>query len=438
MSRQTTRITRQREGGAPRRQKARGKKAGSTTAYRRTERPPSFSSIEEVPQDLLLRAQDKLQWILRYVNLGYPVGTLLGFARDHAKAHGIAERDIPASSTLYEWAGRYKRYGLLGLVDNVRSDAGKPRSLTEEQQGVVEALLFARGDTSPARAIKLMTRAYPKQPPPSRHAVYRYRNQLVRENPAQVEFARTGRPGIRADYQTKVPGAVLPAGVCLAMDSTQPDIWCQVPSPDDPTLVEAVRLFLTVVQDIGSRMIVTFALSLLPPYPELMLGVLRQALVQSANWPGLVSVGVPDRVLVDAGSEFRGAFKQVMRTMQVELDAASGNPNHNARVERLIGSINTEVCANMLGYSRLEKPLDPIYAISELEAKRTLKDLRYDPLRLEVPVTSLPTILELEEELLAWAQHYNDRAHPSHDIADPMPRALIQDAELTRLEQGEL
>ena len=112
---------------------------------------PSYSSVDEIPRDILERTlTQKLPWIQRFVAEGCPRGKLGEYARRHAEGAGVAEDDIPPYSTLHTWAHQYRQFGIAGLADKVRTDAGDQQIDPEVLQAI--ETLRVGGKMNPAAA----------------------------------------------------------------------------------------------------------------------------------------------------------------------------------------------------------------------------------------------------------------------------------------------
>ena len=186
---------------------------------------------------------------------------------------------------------------------------------------------------------------------------------------------------------------------------------------------------LTVIMDIGSRLILTFNLSLHALDSGILSSVFRRVINPEANYPRLISPGWPRAVRVDPGAEHQGEFMKLMDQHGVEIQSTTPNtPEENGRVERLIRTINEEVFAPMPGYVKTQARFDP-YAPPENEAKQRFSKLKYEPHRLEVPVEMLPRIEEVEAELLVWMWIYNARPHSALPADSEEFRQLVAQAE---------
>jgi hypothetical protein len=169
-----------------------------------------------------------------------------------------------------------------------------------------------------------------------------------------------------------------------------------------------------VIEDIGTRLCVAFNLSLVAIDSGIICGTFLRACnqdVQDEVHPGLVSPGIPFEVCLDQGSEHRGRFRELLDRLGIEVVPGRENePEAHAHVERLIESITQRLFRSLPGFSETHKAFNP-YAPLEADAKRRVRDLKYDPYRLELPVTALLTLDELEERILAWVTVYNHTPH---------------------------
>lgn len=373
---------------------------------------PNYSSADEVPRDILERAlTQKLPWIKRFVSERCPRGKLVEFARLHAESAGIAEDDIPPYSTLHTWVHQYRQYGVAGLADKVRTDAGI-QQIDPEVLQVIEALRIG-GKVNPGAATSALVRLLdlPHNKTPKYGQVRRAIRRVERRYPGLIELVDNGQAGWRNRFRFALAGGLQPGGQTYAVDSTVADITVRVRDPSAPEGWKEGRVALTVIMDVGSRMILTFNLSLYAVDSGILSGVFRRVINPEANYPGLLSPGWPRAVRVDPGAEHQGEFRKLLDQHGVEIQSTTPNtPEENGRAERLIGTIQTEVFSPMPGYVKTQSRFDP-YAPPENEAKQRFSKLKYEPHRLEVPVEMLPRIEEVELELLGWAHAYNAMPH---------------------------
>jgi transposase InsO family protein len=423
------RITRRQGGRTVSRGKRGGYKKQWSTDHEKAAQhgaPPTYAVLSEAPQELVERAStEKLVWIQRFVREGCPRGKLLQYAREAAGAIGQNPGAVPPYTTLNTWVHRYKLYGLVGLVDAVRSDAGKSRVLdTEDVEKATQA--FVGGKLNAKGTLQFLA-AYGSDADPSYHTVWRAGKRAERENPHLFALARDGLTKFRNDFQLSSTHPLVMPGSRLSVDSTVADQWARIVDPHTEEGWAAIRPVLTVVQDIGSRLLVAFNLSLCPVDSGIVSGTVLRAVSQDAQdlvHPGLPSLGVPFEVATDGGPEHLKTFSAALRRLGIEhIKGGDNNPQKQAHVERLIATVQLEVFRNQIGYSATHKRFDP-YAPAEKDAKRSLSQLKYDGYKLEVPVTALPTLEEVEQRILAWAIDYNERPHPSLPKESVLIRAL--------------
>lgn len=389
--------------------------ADPNTKAKKYLKPPAYTSLDEVPEGIQMRGFKKLAWIQRFVNEDCPRGKLEEYARAHAEAQDIPASEVPKYTTLNTWVYQHRQFGLLGLMDAVRKP--HPRSLSEDMKTALETIRFGGGKHSPAAVLDELVKLYGDSP--SYATLRREVRRLERRHPHLKTLVDEGIPGFQSKLRYALSGARQPGGVVVGVDSTGADIWIRVPDRNAPDGWKAQRVVLTVVVDQGSRAILTFNLSLRAIDAGIMLSTFRRALVQSANYPGLVSLKAPPRrVVADKGAEHHRKFREEMERLQVDLTYGPPNtPETNPRTERVIGTITSEVFKPEFGYSKLHEPFDA-YADPNRESRRRMSQLKYEAYKLEVPVMQLNTLAEFETKLLAWAITHNMRSHPSLPITD--------------------
>ena len=433
--RQTARITRDR-GRSQARARRKETRQRKSTAKKGTSYgpPPQFASLTEAPDELRERAAtEKYPWIEDYVTAGYPRGQFRQYLENFQKSPRAPKGDPPNYKTAYHWMKRFQKWGMRGLLDRVRSDAGEFKSMPTEAEALLETWATAGPSTSPQAAVSFLAEHLPDTgQDPGYDTVRRWLRWFVRENPGKIEAAGNGLAGLRSRIELSGRYPLLPGGFQLGIDSTVADFWVRVPCPHESLDWVPVRPVLTVVECTGSRFFVTFNLSLVAVNPYLMLGVLRRALVPGANWEGLATVPLPREMVFDAGSEFRGAMEATLKTLPTEVKGGEANrPQQNARVEKLLDTLQKECFKGYVGYSHDCKIFDP-YTAKEQDVKRSLKQLEYDPYRLEVQPKDLLTLREAEARVLGWAQHYNMRGHSALDCNNPEVRELMSWSEARR------
>ncbi|TVQ95923.1 MAG: hypothetical protein EA398_16715 [Deltaproteobacteria bacterium] len=430
------------KGGGSQRKRRRPAWSSSPSNLRPYESPPDWQSVPEVPPERLKRAYEKFGWIQAFVSQGCPRGMLVPFAEDYSR-FVMKGAPVPPYTTLNTWANAYKQFGILGLVDSIRSDAGRIERLHPKHQRQLEAYILGKGDRSPRAALDWLINvnslvepsghdrsSVPRFPTeedpqfvPTYYTVRTWMRRFEAENPHPFTVASEGLKGFRSGHRLWLPSHLVPAGQRLALDSTPADIVLRRLSPEDPTRWEMCRPAMTLVEDVGSRTMITFNLSFEPVSADILLSVMRRAFLQEANFPGLISSGVPQELVIDGGSEYEGAFKAEMKRLGVEvLESRSYEPTHNAKAERVIGTVSRSLLPQLPGYSKRESP----YAEHRTPDRELRRNPKYETYKLEVPIESLLTIEEFEEKLLAWSEVYNHSPHSALRADCPDVREAVR------------
>jgi hypothetical protein len=413
-TRSIARVARARSAGqpcsAPRR---RGAWSGDAAAPQ-SRFVPWYSQLSDVPEEMLTRvSQEKLPWIKRFVEEGSPWGGLRTYAQAYAAAMSITPEEIPPYTTLNTWAHRYREFGLLGLVDRVRVTTGQLKVVSPEQEKLIEVALFG-GKSSYASITRLLASRAEVGECPSYGTVRRVAQQMEARDPHLAAIARHGLLWWRNNHRLALTNGALPGGYRLAVDSTVADVWVRVRDLSRLEGWKPMRPVLTVIEDVGTRMLVSFNLSLVAIDSGIITGTFLRACnqaVQDEVHPGLISPGIPFEVSTDQGSENRGQFRRLLARLGVQLVGQRENhPEAHGHIERLIGTVTASLFRSLPGYSATQRPFNP-YAPAESDGKRRVTSLKYDPYRLELPLSALLTIDELEERLLAWATTYNQTPH---------------------------
>ena len=383
-------------------------------------RPPAYECWDDVPADLKERAREKEKFVQKFVNEGCPRGKLMEYARKSAEGLGIDE--VPPYTTLRDWAHRLRHWGRLGLADSTRD--GSSRRLLDDREDEWIAAAVVGGRHSITAAHKVLERLLKPQGVqcPSRWTVARRVEEYKAKDPQIDKLSKAGREGFRERFRLAFPSHGLPPGVRFAIDSTVADIYARVPDVTAESGWRAFRPALTVIMDEGSRLALTYNLSLWAVDSSILLGTLRKACVPGANYPGLPEVSLAPEIRLDAGPEYLGTFRETLKDMGVEL-LVGDVPEDNGRVERLIQTITTSVFSDLPGYTPIHKATD-CYVPTVREADRTLRDLRYEPIRLSIPETALPTLAELDALIHAKLIAYNETPHPRFQTSSPALQRL--------------
>ena len=254
----------------------------------------------------------------------------------------------------------------------------------------------------------------------------RWAQAYIAARPALYTAALDGNGAHRSQHRLALSHPLVRPGKIVAIDSTVADVWVKVHAAaskdaEEPVRqYDAVRPVLSICQDVGSRAILTFNLSLLPVDSAIIKGMFRRVVVAGANYEGLPTIGVPEAVRVDAGSEHASQFRTAMRHLGVDLlSTGPDDPEANGHVERVIGTCTTECLQNLVGFSQTTRAFDP-YRAPESDAKSSARSRMYEPYRGEVLPQHLLTLGQLTERIRAWAVRYNARPHRALTVRSPL------------------
>jgi len=285
--------------------------------------------------------------------------------RPHLEAHvplARAARDAGVPTrTVERWLTRYRRDGLAGLARCARSDAGTFR-LPPELVMLIEGMGLKKPRLSTAaiqRRVAKLAKAEAR-PAPSYGTVHAI---LARLDPAMITLALDGPAAFRDRYElihrhrAQAPNAIWQA------DHTMLDILIL----DEAS--KPVRPWLTVILDDHSRAVAGFMVFIGAPSVLNTCLALRHAIWRKADpaWP---VCGVPDMLYVDHGSDFTSNhLDQVAAALRCQVVySAVGRPQGRGKVERLFGTLNTELLPELLGCLAGGKPSTaPRLSLAELD-----------------------------------------------------------------------
>jgi putative transposase len=274
--------------------------------------------------------------------------------------HAARHAGVPVR-TAERWASRYRCCGLAGLARSTRRDASR-RRLPPELVALVEGMGLKRPRSSAAaihrRAIEIAKAE--GWPVPSYGIVHAI---LARLDPAMVTLAHEGAAAFRDRYElihrhrAAVPNAVWQA------DHTLLDILV-VDESGKPA-----RPWLTVILDDHSRAVAGCMAFLGAPSVLNTCLALRQAIWRKADpaWP---VCGIPDALYVDHGADFTSShLDQVAAALRFQVTySAVGRPQGRGKIERLFGTLNTELLPELPGHLVAGKPATtPSLSLAELD-----------------------------------------------------------------------
>lgn len=254
-----------------------------------------------------------------------------------AAAEGVPLR------TAQRWLANYRRDGLAALVRAPRSDAGV-RRLPADEVALIEGLALRRPAPSAAhvhRRVRSIAAAR-GWPVPSYATV---RSITTALDDGLVTLAHDGPAAYRDRFElvhrreAEAPNSVWQA------DHTQLDMLVL----DDRG--QPARPWLTLVIDDFSRAVAGYAVNLDAPSALQTALALRQAIWRKPD-PTWTICGIPDVLYTDHGSDFVSQhLEQVAADLRIQLiNSTAGVPQGRGKIERLFGTINTELLPTMPGY----------------------------------------------------------------------------------------
>ena len=266
-------------------------------------------------------------------------------------ARAAGEAGVPLR-TAQRWLARYRRDGLAGLARPVRSDAGAHRA-PSELVALVEGLGLKRPRSSAAaihRRVRDVATARGWRAPSygTVHAI------LSRLDPAMVTLAQDGPAAYRDRYELIHRHRAGAPNALWQADHTLLDVLVLDGSG------EPARPWLTTVVDDHSRAVAGYMVFLGAPSVLNTCLALRHAIWRKADpaWP---VCGVPDALYVDHGSDFTsGHLDQVAAALRFRVVySAVGRPQGRGKVERLFGTLTTELLPELPGHLVGGRPATP-------------------------------------------------------------------------------
>jgi len=248
-----------------------------------------------------------------------------------------------ALRTAQRWLARYRRSGPAGLARSPRRDAGGHRS-PPDLVALVEGMGLKKPRASAAtihRRIAAIAQAQGWRVPSygTVHAI------LARLDPALVTLAQDGPAAFRDRYELIHRHRAAAPNALWQADHTLLDILIR----DQDGM--PVRPWLTTVIDDHSRAIAGYLVFVGAPCALNTCLALRHAIWRKADpaWP---VCGIPDVLYVDHGSDFTSRhLDQVAASLRFRLVySAVGRPQGRGKVERLFGTLNTELLPELPGH----------------------------------------------------------------------------------------
>jgi putative transposase len=267
--------------------------------------------------------------------------------------------------TAERWLARYRQMGLAGLARPVRSDAAVHR-LPADLVALIEGLGLKKPRASAAAIHRRVSDVAKAQGwhMPSYSTVYAI---LAALDPAMVTLAHEGAAAFRDRYELIHRHRAEAPNTIWQADHTLLDLLI---------LDEAgkpARPWLTTVMDDYSRAVAGTMVFLGAPSTLTTSLALRQAIWRKADpsWP---VCGIPDVLYVDHGSDFTSHhLEQVAASLRFRLVySAVARPQGRGKIERLFGTLNTELLPELPGHLIHGKPATvPRLSLAELDRALT-------------------------------------------------------------------
>ena len=316
-----------------------------------TDRPvidPLTDSLTAFSDEDRVAAMDRFRVLQPHLEIGVPLTAV-------AEASGHSVR------TLRRWAAEYREAGLAGLVRRRRFDAGR-RKLHADLAQQIEALAVQRPRLSAASIQRRIAAAAKAEghPVPSYATVRRVMGAL---DPAMLCLVHEGPTAYRDRFElihrhrAERPNAVWQA------DHTQLDLLI-LDANGKPA-----RPLLTIVQDDYSRAVAGYCVFLGAPSALQTALALRQAIWRKTD-PDWRVCGIPETLYTDHGSDFTSQhLEQVAAELRIELVfSAVARPQGRGKIERIFGTVNTELLPELPGHlteGKTRRP--PALSLSDLD-----------------------------------------------------------------------
>ena len=190
-------------------------------------------------------------------------------------------------------------------------------------------------------------------PSPSYSSVYAIISRL---DPALTTLAHEGPARFRDQFELVYRHRASHPNAIWQADHTQLDVLIRDASG------EPVRPWLTTVIDDHSRALAGYLVFAGAPSAFQTSLALRQAIWRKAD-PSWAICGIPDVLYVDHGSDFTSKhLEQVAVDLHFELVYSTiARPQGRGKIERLFGTLNTELLPELPGYLKHGKPCNHVY-----------------------------------------------------------------------------
>ena len=268
--------------------------------------------------------------------------------------------DVPLR-TAQRWLARYRAEGLAGLARAPRSDSGHHKLMSELTQ-LIEGMALHKPRLSVAAIHRRISGLAQKQnwPTPSYGSVYAIVRGL---DPGMVTLALEGHAAWRDRFELIYHHRAERPNAIWQADHTMLDILVLDANGNFE------RPWLTTVIDDHSRAVAGYTVFTGAPSALNTSLALRQAIwrKQEPDWP---VCGIPDILYVDHGSDFTSIhLDQAAAALRLQIVySAIARPQGRGKVERLFGTLNTELLPELPGHLVLGKPVSkPTLTLADLD-----------------------------------------------------------------------
>lgn len=268
--------------------------------------------------------------------------------------------DVPLR-TAQRWLARYRTDGLAGLARVPRSDSGHRRLMSELAQ-LIEGMALHKPRLSIAAIHRRVRSLAEKQnwTAPSYGSVYAIVRGL---DPGMVTLALDGHAAWRDRFELIYHHRAGRPNAIWQADHTMLDILVLDANGN------FVRPWLTTVIDDHSRAVAGYTVFTGAPSALHTSLALRQAIWRKKE-PGWPVCGIPDVLYVDHGSDFTSIhLDQAAADLRIRIvHSAVARPQGRGKVERLFGTLNTELLPELPGNLVMGKPVStPTLTLADLD-----------------------------------------------------------------------
>ena len=257
-----------------------------------------------------------------------------------AQAAGAA--GVPVR-TARHWLARFRAGGLPALARVPRRDRDTRRQPPELVM-LIEGLALRRPRSSTAHIHRQAVRLAGERgwPAPGYGTVW---SIVAALDPGLVALAHDGPAAYRDQFELVFRREAAAANAIWQADHTELDVMI-LDHAGRP-----VRPWLTVIVDDFSRAIAGYAVNLSAPSALQTALALRQAIWRKSD-PAWTVCGLPEVLYSDHGSDFKSRhLEQVSADLRIQLiNSTAGVPQGRGKIERLFGTITTELLPQLPGY----------------------------------------------------------------------------------------